>query len=156
MPPASVVLGGGTVLMLVCLWLQTSYISKSRCTSSVCQAETDKHISFSWANVPCKTQNWSSVAITVSGRVPQLTSERDQVCPLIKAHWKGEGKITGKWAWVTAIVNTCFPLPPEPKNPPVNFYGAPFDTIIIFFPVIFQALYLLPWLAQIKAGWFCA
>lgn len=37
---------------------------------------------------------------------------------------------------------TCFPLPPKPKNPPVNFYGAPFDTIIIFFPVIFQAQYL--------------
>lgn len=91
----------------------------------------------------------------VAGRVLELTSERGQVCPLIKAHWKGEG-ITGKWTWVTAIVNTCFPLPPEPKNPPVKFYGAPFDTIIIFFPVIFQALYLFPWLLQIKAARSCA
>lgn len=98
-------------------------------------AETDKRISLSCANGPCMTQNWSSVPIKtkVAARVLELTSERGQVCPLIKAQWKGEGKITGKWTWVTAIVNTCFPLPPEPKNPPVNFYGAPFDTIIIFF-----------------------
>lgn len=98
--------------------------------------DCSKHVSFSCANnAPCMTQNWSSVLIKtkVAVRVPQLPSERSQVCPLIKAQRKDEGKITGKWTWVTAIVNTCFPLPPEPKNPPVNFYGAPFDTIIIFF-----------------------
>jgi len=78
------------------------------------------------------------------------------VCPLIKAHWKGEEKITIKWTWVTAVVNTCFPLPPKPKNPPVNFYGTPFDTIIFLPPVIFQALYLFPWLVQIKADGLCA
>lgn len=58
----------------VCLWLQTSYISKSCYTSSVCQAQTDNHIGFSCANVPCMNQNWSSVPIKtkVAGSAPQF------------------------------------------------------------------------------------
>lgn len=54
MPPVSVVLGRETVQMLVDVCSsKTSYISKSWYTASVCQAATDKHISFSCANVPC-------------------------------------------------------------------------------------------------------
>lgn len=159
MPPASVLLGRGTVLMLVSVCGFKLHTDPRAVIPLLCvKAKTDRNISFSCANVPCMTQDWSLVLIKtkVAERVPQLTSERDQVCPLIKSHWKDEGKIIGKWTWVTVVVNTCFPLPPESKNPPVNFYRAPFDTIIIFFPVIFQALYLFPWLEQIKAGWFCA
>lgn len=68
---------------------------------SCCNVFCDKAkltISFSVAASPCESQSSSSVPIKteVAGRLPQYILDRDQVCPLIKAHWKGEGKITGK------------------------------------------------------------
>lgn len=155
MPPVSVLLGRETVSMLISVCSSKPHTYPRAGIRLLCVKL--KLTSISASVVPmCPAWNWSSVPTeTVAGSIPPLTSETVQVCSLIKAQQndrKRGGKLASEHDWQPSLISAS--LSPLSFKIPVNFYER-YNSFFSPSPSVFEALYLVLWLAHIKDR-FCA